>query len=127
LHFDPAALEVVGGSSGITPGAFFLEKGGHLFMPPVVDAVTGTARIEASWLIIYEGDVALGTAGDGDGVLASLRCRFRPAFTGSATVLSIEVTDADDDGEPDTRLLDDARLAMAFETGDLTVTRLAGR
>jgi hypothetical protein len=127
LHFDPRALEVAGGSSGVSAGAFFQGHGGHLFMPPVVDAIAGTVRIEASWLITYAGDVALGTEADGGGVLASIRCRFCPTFAGTATVLDVVLTDIDGDGEPDTELLDDARLAMAFESEAMTVTRSSGR
>ncbi len=122
LVFDPAALQIVGGAAGVDPGPFFLDNGGHLFMAPVIDPVAGRILIEASWIIDYEGNEPLGTRADGDGVLCTLRCRWRSDYTGAATGIGFVLTDTDSDGEPDTRLLDFNRLPIRFDNVEAQIT-----
>jgi hypothetical protein len=122
LAYDPAALQIVGGASGVDPGPFFLDNGGHLFMAPVVDTVRGRILIEASWIIDYDGDEPLGTRADGAGALCTLRCRWRSEYTGEATGIAFVLTDTDSDGEDDTRLLDFNRLPVRFDGVEALIT-----
>jgi hypothetical protein len=127
LVFDPAALQIVGGAAGVDPGPFFLDNGGHLFMAPTIDLVRGRILIEASWIIDYDESEPLGTRADGAGVLCTLRCRWRPEYTGDATGVGFVLTDTDSDGEPDTRLLDFNRLPIRFDGLEAEITAAQGR
>ncbi len=112
LQYDPAALEIVGGTSAVTAGPFFVDSGGHLFMPATIDPVAGRLALEASWLIDYEGDLALGTAADGEGVLCTVRCRLKAGA--SVARVDFSLADQDGDGRADTQLLDYNRLPITF-------------
>jgi len=121
IDYDPLALEVVGGSAGIEPGAFYADNGGHLFMPPAVDAVAGRIVVEASWIVAFDGDTALGTAADGDGTICRIPLRLKSGFLGGSTPLAYVTLDLDSDGRPDTRLIDYQRLPIEFvaESGQI--------
>jgi len=127
IAFDPAAIEIVGGAAGVAPGAFFYDQGGHLFMPPVLQPAAGRLRIEASWLIEYQGNEPRGTRADGAGTLCTLRCRWRAGYAGSGTTVGFVLIDADSDGQADTRLLDFHRLPIRFESRVAEISRLGSR
>lgn len=116
IGYDPQAVELIDGSSGVSPGPFFHDRGGHLFMPARVDPYAGRIGLEASWLITYQGDEARGTQADGAGTLCTLHFRWRTAFAGGTTQVGFITADEEGDGEADTRLLDYNRLPIRFDS-----------
>ena len=80
----------------------------------------GKIKIEASWYLTMENFIPVGTSADGGGDIAFMRFR---ALQPGVTTISFVERDDNQDGKPDTRLLDYNRLPISYRLETGTVIR----
>jgi hypothetical protein len=103
LSYDPSIMEIV----SVRQAPWFGETEGHIFINEKDDPSRGQTKWDATWTVLFQNGVPVGTLANGGGEVAHIRARAKG--TGTSSPLRLVDTDFDGDGKPETRLLDHNR------------------
>lgn len=103
LSYDPSVMEII----SVRKAVWFDQTQGHIFINESEDPSLGRTKWDATWTVVFQNGVPVGTLANGGGEVAHIRAR--AIGTGASSPLRLVDLDLDADGKPETRLLDHNR------------------